>query len=99
MVDPHSGVTDANSKPYTTTYNKKDQRMNVQNENSKVNSKAAGILIAASAIISIVAVALDATTSGKDVVTIMNSMISIQQSHQNVHMIAMACLGGLMFGF
>ena len=62
-------------------------------------SRAAGIAIIASAIASIAAVALDSMASGKDALTIMRSMIALQQSHQLVHIVAMACLGGLMFGY
>ena len=56
-------------------------------------ARAAGIAIIASAIASIAAVALDSMASGKDALTIMQSMIALQQSHQLVHAVAMACLG------
>lgn len=59
----------------------------------------AGIVIIVSAIASIAAVALDSMASGKDALSIMQSMIALQQSHQLVHVVAMACLGGLMFGY
>jgi hypothetical protein len=59
----------------------------------------AGIAIIASALASIAAVALDSMATGKDALSIMQSMIALQQSHQIVHVVAMACLGGLMFGY
>ncbi|MES2016317.1 MAG: hypothetical protein V4484_07455 [Pseudomonadota bacterium] len=59
----------------------------------------AGIAIIVSAIASIAAVASDSMASGKDALSIMQSMIALQQSHQLVHIVAMACLGGLMFGY
>lgn len=62
-------------------------------------ARAAGIAIIASALASIAAVALDSSAGGKNALTIMQSMIALQQSHQLVHAVAMACLGGLMFGF
>jgi hypothetical protein len=62
-------------------------------------ARAAGIAIVTSALASIAAVALDSSASGKDALTVMQSMIALQQSHQLVHAVAMACLGGLMFGF
>ncbi|MES2297461.1 MAG: hypothetical protein V4582_10480 [Pseudomonadota bacterium] len=61
-------------------------------------TRGAGIAIIVSAIVSIVAVAMDATPTGKDARSVMQSMIALQQSHQLVHVIAMLCLGGLMFG-
>ena len=73
--------------------------MTMHKDSSQVSTRAAGIVIALSAIVSIVAVALDKTPSGSGALAIMKSMIEIQQSHQVIHMIAMTCLGGLMFGF
>jgi len=64
-----------------------------------VNLRAAGLAIVVSAIVSIVAIALDSGASGNDALSIMKSMIKIQQSHQLAHVVAMACLGGLMYGY
>src|SRR4051812_11074367 len=63
------------------------------------NARLAGFVIVISAIASILAVALDSMASGADALAILQSMVKLQQSHQNVHIVAMACLGGLMFGF
>ncbi len=63
------------------------------------SARLAGIVIIASAIASILAVAMDGMASGADALAILQSMVRLQQSHQNVHVVAMSCLGGLMFGF
>ena len=63
------------------------------------NTRAAGIAILLSAILSIVFVALDPGASGKDALSIMQSMVGIQQMHQVVHIVAMACLTGIMYGY
>jgi hypothetical protein len=73
--------------------------MSTPKESFQGNSRAAGIVIVLSAIASIVAVALDSMASGNNALSIMQSMIRIQQSHQIVHVVAMACVGGLMFGY
>ena len=62
-------------------------------------TRSAGIAILLSAIASILAVALDSMAGGKDALSIMQDMIRLQQSHQAVHAVAMACLAGLMFGY
>ena len=36
---------------------------------------------------------------GSDALSILQSMVRIRDSHQLVHIVAMACIGGLMFGF
>jgi hypothetical protein len=59
----------------------------------------AGIVIVLSAIASIAAVALDSGAQGGDPLSILQSMVRIRDAHQLVHIVAMACLGGLMFGF
>lgn len=58
---------------------------------------AAAILVSAFA--SIAAVAMDSMAGGKDALAVMQDMIRLQQSHQAVHVVAMACLAGLMFGY
>lgn len=62
-------------------------------------ARAAGIAILLSAIASIVAVAMDTMATGRDALAVMQDMIRLQQSHQAVHVAAMACLAGLMFGY
>jgi hypothetical protein len=61
-------------------------------------SPGAGIVIALSAVASIAAVALDSGPSGHDVQSILQGMVQIQHSHLMVHIVAMMCIGGLMFG-
>ncbi|HZP67232.1 MAG TPA: hypothetical protein VFB32_13095 [Rudaea sp.] len=63
------------------------------------NTRAAGLVIAASAIASIVFVALDEGGGGKDALSIMQSMVKAQPMHQLVHVVAMACIGGFMYGY
>lgn len=62
-------------------------------------SIAAGLAILLSAAASITAVMLDKMAEGTDPHSILQSMVQIQQSHQLVHMVAMACIGGFMFGY
>jgi hypothetical protein len=62
-------------------------------------ARSAGFAIALSAIASIVAVALDSSAQGSDPLSILQSMVRIREAHQLVHIVAMACVGGLMFGF
>lgn len=62
-------------------------------------TRGAGIVILLSAFASIAAVAMDSMAGGKDALAIMQDMIRLQQSHQTVHVVAMACLAGLMFGY
>jgi hypothetical protein len=89
-ISPHAhGAIDANA----------EARHQPIAPGQSVNVRAAGLAIIVSAIASIVAVALDTAASGHDALSIMQSMIKIQQSHQLVHVVAMACLGGLMFGY
>ena len=59
----------------------------------------AGLAILASAIISTATVALDRGASGKTTLEILQSMVQVQSWHQNVHVVAMACLCGLMYGY
>lgn len=62
-------------------------------------TRGAGIAILASAIASVIAVAMDSMAGGRDALAVMQDMIRLQQSHQAVHVVAMACLAGLMFGY
>lgn len=59
----------------------------------------AGLVIIASTIASTATVALDRGASGKTTLEILQGMVRIQAWHQNVHVVAMACLCGLMFGY
>jgi hypothetical protein len=70
-----------------------------QEHETDTSSRNAGLVIILSAVVSIVAVALDAGAQGSDALSILQSMVKIRERHQNVHVVAMACLGGLMFGF
>jgi hypothetical protein len=63
------------------------------------SSRLAGFVIVASAVASITAVALDGMASGSDALSVMQSMVKLQASHQFVHIVAMACLAGLTFGY
>lgn len=62
-------------------------------------ARTAGFVIILSALASIAAVALDSSAHGNDPLSILQSMVKIRESHQLVHVVAMACIGGLMFGF
>jgi hypothetical protein len=59
----------------------------------------AGFAVLASAIVSIATVALDRGASGKTTQEILQSMVQIQAWHQNVHVVAMVCICGLMYGY
>lgn len=59
----------------------------------------AGLAILASAIVSTATVALDRGASGNNTQEILQSMVQIQSWHQNVHVVAMACICGLMYGY
>jgi hypothetical protein len=63
------------------------------------DTRPAGLAIALSAIASIVFVALDQGARGKDALSIMQSMVATQPMHQFVHVVAMTCLGGFMYGY
>src|SRR5579859_6570976 len=63
------------------------------------NARAAGLAIALCAIASIVFVALDEGGGGKDALSIMQSMVKAQPMHQLVHVVAMACVGGFLYGY
>jgi hypothetical protein len=61
--------------------------------------RGAAVAIALGALVSIVAVALDSAAQGSDPLAILQSMVRIRESHQLVHVVAMGCIGSLMFGF
>lgn len=63
------------------------------------DARLAGLVILASAIVSTATVALDRGASGKTTQEILQSLVQIQAWHQNVHVVAMGCLCGLMYGF
>lgn len=62
-------------------------------------SRAAGIVIAASTILSILFVAFDEGASGHGKAEILASMVSLRHPHQLVHLVAALCLTGFGFGF
>jgi len=64
-----------------------------------LDTRSAGIAIAVSAIASIVFVALDEGAHGKDALSILQSMVATQPMHQFVHVVAMTCLAGFMYGY
>ena len=63
------------------------------------DARLAGFAILASAIVSTATVALDCGASGTTTQEILQSMVQIQSWHQNVHVVAMACICGLMYGY
>lgn len=73
--------------------------MTHQEPETDSTARLAGFAIALSALASIVAVALDSSAQGSDPLSILQSMVRIRESHQLVHIAAMFCIGGLMFGF
>ena len=81
--------------------------MRILNENRQLantsdvthDTRTAGVAIALSAIASIVFVALDQGARGKDALSIMQSMVATQPMHQFVHVVAMTCLAGFMYGY
>lgn len=70
-----------------------------QEQETDTTARNAGVIIALCAIASIAAVALDSTAQGSNPLEILQSLVRIRASHQLVHIVAMACLGGLMFGY
>jgi hypothetical protein len=70
-----------------------------QEHETDSTARNAGLVILLSAIASIVAVALDLGAQGSDPLSVLQSMVKIRDTHQLVHIVAMACIGGLMFGF
>jgi hypothetical protein len=73
--------------------------MKTSAEANPAGSTAAGLAILFSAIASIAAVALDRMASGSDPLSILRSMVQIGPWHAGVHVVAMVCVGGLMFGY
>ncbi|MHA6206248.1 hypothetical protein ACXU4B_17610 [Dyella soli] len=63
------------------------------------DARLAGLAILASAIVSTATVALDRGASGKTTQEILQSMVQIQSWHQNVHVVAMACICVLLYGY
>jgi hypothetical protein len=70
-----------------------------QEHQTDTTARNAGLVILASAIAAIVAVSFDLGAQGSDPLSILQSMVKIRDTHQYVHIVAMACIGGLMFGF
>ena len=66
---------------------------------AKGDVRLAGLAVLGSAIVSTAAVALDRGASGKTTQEILQSMVQNQSWHQNVHVVAMACICGLMYGY
>ncbi|MFI4968282.1 MAG: hypothetical protein ACHQAU_06090 [Gammaproteobacteria bacterium] len=73
--------------------------MSKHEETPQGNVHAAGLAIAISAVASIAAVAMDSMAPGTDMLSRMQGMVSIQQPHMIVHLVVLACLLGLTFGF
>lgn len=63
------------------------------------DGRRAGLAILASAIVSTATVALDRGPSGKTTQELLQSMVQVQAWHQNVHVVAMICICGLMYGY
>jgi hypothetical protein len=63
------------------------------------DARVAGLAIVVSTIVSTATVALDRGASGKTTLEILQSMVQIQSWHQNVHVVAIACICGLMYGY
>lgn len=66
---------------------------------SPSDGRLAGLTILASAIVSTATVALDRGASGKTTQELLQSMVQIQPWHQNVHVVAMICICGLLYGY
>jgi hypothetical protein len=62
------------------------------------STRTAGVIILLSALASIAAVAMDAEVGGKTPQAVLQSIVSVQTPHQLVHVVAMACVLGLMLG-
>jgi hypothetical protein len=73
--------------------------MKASNERNLGGSTAAGLVILFSAVASIAAVALDRMASGRDPLSILQSMVQIGPWHAGVHVVVQACIGGFMFGY
>jgi len=64
-----------------------------------VDTRAAGILLALAAVVSIVFVALDPEVSAKTSRTILEALVANAPMHRLVHAVELACVAGLAFGF
>ncbi len=62
------------------------------------STRPAGTIILLSALASIVAVAMDSQVGGKTPGAVLQAMVSVQMPHQLVHVVALACILGLMLG-
>jgi hypothetical protein len=63
------------------------------------DTRAAGILLALAAVVSIVFVALDPEVSAKTSRTILEALVANAPMHRLVHAVELACVAGLAFGF
>jgi hypothetical protein len=79
-----------------TTHNERPHHAAIH---AAIDSRSAGIAILLAAIISIVFVALDSGATGTDPLSVMQSMVRVQQMHRIVHIVAMACIGAFMYGY
>ena len=70
-----------------------------QEHETDTAARSAALVIVLSAIASVAAVALDPGAQGSDPLSVLQSMVRMRDAHQLVHVVAMACIGGLMFGF
>ncbi|WP_332876971.1 hypothetical protein [Massilia sp. S19_KUP03_FR1] len=74
--------------------------MNAHHDNAAgTSARSAASVIIISALASIAAVALDTAAQGRDPLSILQSMVNIRASHRINHVVAMACIGALTFGF
>jgi hypothetical protein len=73
--------------------------MTTSPEANSNSTTAAGLVILLSAIASIAAVALDRMAVGSDPLSFLQSMVQIGPWHAGVHVVAMACIGGFMYGY
>ena len=64
-----------------------------------VDTRAAGIVLALAAVVSIVFVALDPEVSAKTSRTILEALVANAPTHRLVHAVELACVAGLGFGF
>ena len=65
----------------------------------RIDTRAAGVLMLASAIVSIVFVALDPEVSASTSRAILEAMVANGPTHRIVHAVELACVLGLAFGF
>jgi len=72
--------------------------MNPVIETERTGTRAAGVAMVASTIISIITVALDVGPSGRSKAELLAGMAAVSGRHQFVHIVAMCCLLGFAFG-